>query len=168
MLVDLQLIDAKSVPMVALYLYIILCHTIFPPWFCIFSKCCLSGLIIELFNKKAMCEKSLLSLIVLLFMAFPAESQKIFKVKYESQADIKVYIVDYESQCDLKVFFVDYESQADEDGLWYMVKYESQADIKVYFVDYESQADLKIFMVKYESQAGWRNPEKSHLLMVPR
>jgi hypothetical protein len=48
-----------------------------------------------------------------------------------------------------------------------MVKYESQADVKVYFVDYESQADLKIYFVDYQSQAGWRNHEKSHLLLVP-
>ena len=93
-----------------------------------------------------------------------ADAQKIFKVKYESQADLKEFIVKYESQCDLKVYMVDYESQADEDGLWFVVKYESQADKKIYFVDYESQADLKIFIVKYESQAGWRNFEKQHLL----
>ena len=92
-------------------------------------------------------------------------AQKVFKVKYESQADLKVYIVKYESQCDLKVYMVDYESQADKHGLWYVVDYESQADKKIYFVEYESQADLKIFIVKYESQAGWRNLEKQHLLL---
>jgi hypothetical protein len=59
---------------------------------------------------------------------------------------------------------VKYENQADEDGLWFPVKYESQADKKIYFVKYESQADLKIYFVKYENQAGWRNPEKMHLL----
>jgi uncharacterized protein (DUF39 family) len=83
---------------------------------------------------------SLLSVLILWLFAIPVQSQKIFKVQYESQADIKVYIVEYESQCDLKVFFV----------------------------DYESQADLKIYMVQYESQAGWRNPEKSHLLRIPK
>ena len=35
----------------------------------------------------------------------------IFKVEYESQADLKVYVVEYESQCDLKVYFVEYESR---------------------------------------------------------
>ena len=89
-----------------------------------------------------MLKKYLPPVLVLLLFAIPVQSQKIFKVQYESQAD--------------------------EDGLWYMVKYESQADIKVYFVDYESQADLKIYMVKYESQAGWRNPDKLHLLRVPK
>ena len=73
---------------------------------------------------------------LMLLIAVPAQSQKIYKAKYESQADIKVFIVNYESQCDLKV----------------------------YFVDYESQADLKIYIVDYESQAGWRDNSKQHLL----
>jgi hypothetical protein len=92
------------------------------------------------------------------------QGQKVYKVNYESQADIKVYVVEYESQADLNVFFVEYASQADEDGLWYFVEYESRADKKVYFVEHESQADLKIFIVKYESQAGWRNQDKKSLL----
>jgi len=105
-------------------------------------------------------------MLVLLFITTVTmlSAQKIFKVYYESQADIKVYIVDYESQADLCVYYVDYESQADKPGLWYKVDYESQADKKVYFVEYESQADLKIYIVKYESQAGWKNNSKRHLL----
>jgi len=91
-------------------------------------------------------------------------AQKVYKVKYESQADLKVYIVPYESQADLLVYFVKYESQATRDGLFFPVDYESQADFKLYFVEYESQADLKIYIVNYESQAGWRNSSKQHLL----
>jgi cytochrome oxidase Cu insertion factor (SCO1/SenC/PrrC family) len=92
-------------------------------------------------------------------------AQKVFKVDYESQADIKVYNVSYESQCDLKVYVEDYASQAKgNSGSWFFVKYKSQADKTVYFVDYESQADLKIYMVDYKSQAGWRNKSKQHLL----
>lgn len=101
-----------------------------------------------------------------LFIAFgPLQAQKVHKVKYESQADIKVFIVEYESQADLKVYIVEYESQAIEDGLWYFVEYESQADKKVFFTEYESQADLKVFIVKYKSQAGWREKKKQHLLL---
>jgi len=91
-------------------------------------------------------------------------SQKMYKVDYESQADIKVFIVDYESQADLNVYMVKYESQASKDGLWYNVAYESQADFKLYFVQYESQSDLKIYFVDYESQAGWKNKSKQYLL----
>ena len=36
---------------------------------------------------------------------------------------------------------------------------------KIYKVQYESQADLKIYIVDYSSQAGWRNKEKSHLMI---
>ena len=106
--------------------------------------------------------------LILLFSALlplSLKGQKVYVVKYESQADLKVYVVEYESQCDLKVYKVEYESQASEDGLWYFVEYESQADKKIYFVEYESQADLKIYVVEYKSQAGWRNQEKQHLLL---
>ena len=73
-------------------------------------------------------------LTVLLGLFFlPAKAQKVYKVRYESQADVKVCIVKYESRCDLKVYLVDYESQASKDGLWYFVQYESQADKKIYF-----------------------------------
>lgn len=106
----------------------------------------------------------LVSLLVLFLMPSLTSAQKVHKVEYESQADIKVYVVKYESQCDLKVYEVEYESQADEDGLWYFVKYASQADKKIFFVEYESQADLKVYFVEYESQAGWRNREKIPLL----
>lgn len=113
--------------------------------------------------------KKLLSILTVTAIAFlfsttNVNAQKVYKVKYESQADIKVYVVKYESQCDLKVYHVKYESQANKDGLWYSVDYESQADKKVYYVDYESQADLKIYYVDYESQAGWKNSSKAHLL----
>jgi hypothetical protein len=113
------------------------------------------------------CHMKSIAPIFFMFMALALnmEGQTVIKVKYKSQADLKAYVVEYESQCDLKVYFVEYESQADEDGLWYFVKYESQAHKKLYFVEYESQADLKIFIVKYESQAGWKNPEKQHLLL---
>ena len=38
---------------------------------------------------------------VLCFTFNTVNAQKVYKVKYESQADIKVYVVKYESQCDL-------------------------------------------------------------------
>ena len=70
--------------------------------------------------------------------SFAFNAQKVYTVKYESQADVKVFVVKYESQADLKVYKVKYESQAgSNDGKWY-------------FVD-------------YESQAGWKNTSKKHL-----
>ena len=66
--------------------------------------------------------KKLASILTITIVAFifsinTTSAQKIYKVKYESQADIKVYIVDYESQCDLKVYKVKYESQANKDEI---------------------------------------------------
>ena len=73
------------------------------------------------------------------FFAFISFSQKMYTVKYESQANVKVYVVKYESQADLNVYKVNYESQAgDNNGKW--------------------------FFVDYESQAGWKNSSKKHLL----
>ena len=92
-------------------------------------------------------------------------AQKVFSVKYSSQADLKVFVVNYESQADLLIYKVKYESQAgDNNGKWFFTQYESQAKKKIFFVDYESQADLKIFFVDYESRAGWKNSAKKQLM----
>ena len=57
--------------------------------------------------------KSLLAVLVMvMYSSFSLQGQKVFKVKYESQADKKLYFVEYESQADLKIFIVKYESQA--------------------------------------------------------
>lgn len=48
----------------------------------------------------------------LLFTSALLYGQKVYEVKYESQADFKIYFVENESQADLKVFYVEYESQA--------------------------------------------------------
>ena len=59
-------------------------------------------------------------------------TQRIFSVKYPSQADVKVFVVDYISQADLAVFKVGYQSQAtDNSGKWYFVNYASQADKQI-------------------------------------
>ena len=74
---------------------------------------------------------------ILFFTPFCMFSQKMFSVKYPSQADIKVFVTRYSSQADLNVFKVKYQSQAIENrGKWFFVKYQSQADKKIYFVDY--------------------------------
>lgn len=48
--------------------------------------------------------------VVLFFLTTVCFAQKVYEVKYESQADLKVFVADYESQCDLKVYWVKYES----------------------------------------------------------
>ena len=49
---------------------------------------------------------------ILFFTPFCVFSQKMFSVKYPSQADIKVFVTRYSSQADLNVFKVKYQSQA--------------------------------------------------------
>ena len=106
----------------------------------------------------------ILSLILFLFVQ-NISAQKVFSVKYSSNADVKVFVVDYESQADLLVYKVKSESQAgDNNGKWFFTQYESQAKKKIFFVDYQSQADLKIFFVEYESRAGWKNAAKKQLM----
>ena len=56
--------------------------------------------------------KKLLFLSAILLFLGTTNAQKVYSVKYESQADVKVFVVKYESQADLKIFFVDYQSQA--------------------------------------------------------
>ena len=96
------------------------------------------------------------------FQVYP---QKIFSVKYASDANFKAVVVDQISQADIKIYKEDVISQAkDNAGIWYFTKIRSEADKNVMFVEYLSQADLKIYFVKYRSQAGWINEEKKWLL----
>lgn len=58
-------------------------------------------------------------------------AQKIFAVKYASQADSKVFVVKYESQADLLVYKVSYPSETgNNQGKWYFVEYASQPNKK--------------------------------------
>jgi len=92
-------------------------------------------------------------------------AQKIFAVKYASLADVKVFVVKYESQADLLVYKVTYASETGSNqGKWFFTEYASQANKKIFWVAYESQAHLKIYFVPYASRAGWKKPDKKHLL----
>jgi hypothetical protein len=117
-----------------------------------------------IFGFQSILMRYLLSLILFVSVQY-ISAQKVFSVKYSSQADVKVFVVNYESQADLLIYKVKYESQAgDNNGKWFFTQYESQAKKKIFFVDYESQADLKIFFVDYESRAGWKNSAKKQLM----
>ena len=73
-------------------------------------------------------------LIVIFFLrANKLMAQKVFSVKYKSDADVKVFVVDYKSQADLVVYKSKYESNAKENkGLWFFTDYKSQADKKFF------------------------------------
>ena len=68
-------------------------------------------------------------LLILGGMPNSSTAQKIFAVKYASQADIKVFVVKYESQADLLVYKVSYPSEANNnEGKWFFTEYASQAN----------------------------------------
>jgi hypothetical protein len=63
----------------------------------------------------------LLIALLAVFFANNISAQKVFSVKYSSQADLKVFVVNYESQADLLIYKVKYESQAgDNNGKWFL------------------------------------------------
>ena len=64
-----------------------------------------------------------ISLIILLCLnAGRSYSQKVFSVKYASQAEVKIFVVDYLSQADLAVFKVPYQSQALQERLGWSLR----------------------------------------------
>ena len=99
-----------------------------------------------------------LLLVLILFTSSIVNSQKIYSVNSQFDADIKVYVVDL-------VYKVD--SQFDvgsNDGKWFFVNSQFDAKKKIFFVDSQFDADLKIYFVSSQFDAGWRESSKKHLL----
>ena len=94
-------------------------------------------------------------IIFLLFSAAMATGQKVFEVKYKSEADVVIYVTTYQSDADLKVYVTKYESDAKGmKGIWYFTKYESDADLKIFYTKYKSEANWVIYFTEYKSDAG--------------
>ena len=55
--------------------------------------------------------RNVLFLLFILLFTIDINAQKVFSVKYASQADIRVFVVEYESRADLVVYKIDYESR---------------------------------------------------------
>ena len=67
-----------------------------------------------------------INFIIFFLLSNYAFSQKMYSIKYKSQADVKLFVVEYESQADLNVFKEKYKSNAKgNEGLWYFVEYQS-------------------------------------------
>ena len=60
---------------------------------------------------------SLMFLLVSVTFSHIANAQKIFSVKYKSDADVKVYVCDYKSDADLIVYKCSYKSNASKNLL---------------------------------------------------
>jgi len=71
-----------------------------------------------------------------------AFNQKVHRVNYASQADIKVFVVNYTSQADLIVYKAKYTSQINKKGIWFFTPNIFQADYKIFFVDYASRLSI--------------------------
>lgn len=106
-------------------------------------------------------------LFLALAVAGSARAQKMYSVGSEYQADVKVYVVDSEYKADLIVYKTKRHSDAkanENKGIWYFCDSKYKADKTVYFTDREYKADLKVFFTDKKYRAGWKKPEKKHLL----
>lgn len=130
----------------------------------------------QTFKKNFMCNKtfskfkisktysSQICFLMILFFSLTIKAQKVYKVPYENQADVKVCVVEYSNNADLRVFKVEYENQTgNNDGKWFFTEYGNQADKKIFFTEYTNQADIKICYVEYSNQAGWNDTSKKKL-----
>ncbi len=55
--------------------------------------------------------RNMLFILVAILCAMNMQAQKVFSVRYASQADIKVFVEKYESMAGLVVYKVDYENR---------------------------------------------------------
>lgn len=80
--------------------------------------------------------KKVATLVIALFAFSYANAQKVYKVDYENQADVKVHVVSSSNQ----------------------------AKKKIYFTRQSNQSDLKIYYVSASNQAEWRSSSKKGLM----
>jgi hypothetical protein len=107
----------------------------------------------------------ILSVVLTLLAAVPAEAVKVYKSKTEGLADVKVYVTSSEGLADCLIHVVSSEGLADGNAKWYYVNSEGLADVKVYFATSEGLADKKIYFTKSEGLAkcdvDWTSYKKS-------
>lgn len=106
-----------------------------------------------------------LSVMLTLLAAVPAEAVKVYKSKTEGLADVKVYETSSEGLADCLIYVTSSEGLASGDAKWYFVTSEGLADVKVYFTSSEGLADKKIYFTKSEGLArcdvDWKGYKKS-------
>jgi hypothetical protein len=107
----------------------------------------------------------ILSVVLTLLAAAPAEAVKVYKSKSEGLADVKVYETSSEGLADCIIYVTSSEGLASGNGKWYFVSSEGLADVKVYFTSSEGLADKKIYYTKSEGLAkcevDWKGYKKS-------
>jgi len=114
----------------------------------------------------------LLSVLVGLLAAIPAEAVKVFRATSEGLADVKVYETSSEGLADCLIYVTTSEGLASGDAKWYFESSEGLADVKIYFTSSEGLADKKIYFTKSEGLAkcdvDWKSYKKSSVGYLPR
>src|SRR5258708_6925620 len=107
----------------------------------------------------------LLSVLVGLLAAVPAEAVKVFRARSEGLADVRVYEASSEGLADCLIYVTSSEGLASGDARWYFESSEGLADVKIYFTSSEGLADKKIYFTKSEGLAkcdvDWKGYKKS-------
>ena len=114
----------------------------------------------------------LLSVLVGLLAAVPAEAVKVYRSKTEGLADVKVYETSSEGLADCLIYVTSSEGLASGDARWYFESSEGLADVKIYFTSSEGLADKKIYFTKSEGLAkcevDWKGFKKTNAGYVGR
>ena len=107
----------------------------------------------------------ILSVMLTLLAAVPAQAVKVYKTKSEGLAHVKVFVTSSEGLADCLIHVVSSEGLANGNAKWFYVNSEGLADVKVYFVSSEGLADKKIYFTKSEGLAkcevDWAGYKKS-------
>lgn len=109
---------------------------------------------------------TILSVLVGLLVAAPAQAVKVYRTKSEGLADVKVYETSSEGLADCLIYVESSEGLASGDAKWYFESSEGLADVKIYFTGSEGLADKKIYFTKSEGLAkcnvDWKGYKKSN------
>ena len=108
----------------------------------------------------------LISILVGLLSAAPAEALKVYQTKSEGLANVKVFETSSEGLADCLIYVTSSEGLASGDAKWYFESSEGLADVKIYFTSSEGLADKKIYFTKSEGLAkcnvDWKGYKKSN------
>lgn len=107
----------------------------------------------------------ILSLVLTLLGAVPAQAVKVYRTNSGSLAHVKLYETSSQGLADCIIHVVSSEGLASGNAKWYYVSSEGLADVKVYFVNSEGLADKKVYFTKSEGLAkcdvDWTSYKKS-------
>ena|ERR1044072_3262470 len=98
----------------------------------------------------------ILSLMLGLLAAAPAQAVKVYRTKSEGLADVKVYETKSEGLADCLIYVTSSEGLASGDAKWYFVNSEGLADVKVYFTRSEGLAKCDVDWTSYKKASASR------------